>query len=61
MLNKVFFMNGRKLIEEFGANTIRIEKRNVPEWKKSRERVEVNSQKAMHAAERHNNQRLSQG
>lgn len=52
-------MNGKEIMNYFGASTIRIEKRNVPEWKESRERVKENSQKAIHAAERHNNQRLS--
>jgi hypothetical protein len=51
-------MNGRKLIEYFGASTTRIEKRNVPEWKESRERIEANSEKAMYAVKRYE-QRLS--
>ena len=43
----------KDLIKEFGASTIRVEKRNVPEWKQARERVQENSKRALYAAERH--------
>jgi len=48
--------------KDFGfTKSIIVEPRVVPERKKIREMAQENSRRAMYAAERHNNQRLSQG
>ncbi len=44
-------MNGKEIINHFGASTIRTEERNIPEWKMNRYRAKRNGEKGLAAAE----------
>lgn len=44
-------MNGKKIIEEFGVNTIKVEKMSIPEHKVLRYRAKRNGEKALARAE----------